>query len=129
MKKILLPLLFATFLSAAEIAWKHDLKSAAEAAEANNKKVMILMSSESCRYCRQMHREVFANDAIAEYINKHFVALELDINKDAYPDALDVRGVPATFFFSSDLKTRYEKLLGPRHPMMFMHILQAVAKE
>ncbi len=129
MKKLLLLLAVASFLSAAQIAWKHDLKSAAEAAKASNKKVMILMSSESCRYCRQMHSEVFSNDAIAGYINEHFIALELDINKDVYPEALDVRGVPATFFFSSDLRTRYQKILGPRHPMMFMQILQAVAKE
>ena len=76
-----------------------------------------------------MHQEVFANPAIADYINEHFIALELDINNDAYPEALEVRGVPATFFFSADLQTRYEKILGPRHPMMFMHLLQELAKE
>lgn len=129
MKKIFLIVALIPLLYANGVHWEKGLKRAAEAAAKSNKKVMILMSSEHCRYCEQMHREVFDNDAIAGYINQNFIALELDINNDTYPEALDVRGVPATFFFSSDLKTRYEKLLGPRHPMMFMQILQSVEKE
>lgn len=129
MKKLILLFTLLPFLYANGIQWQKNLQSAAKKAKATDKKVMILMSSEHCRYCKQMHAEVFSNTAIADYINQHFVAVELDVNNDAYPEALDVRGVPATFFFSSDLQTRYRKILGPRHPMMFMQLLQSVAKE
>ena len=128
MKKLLLIFTFISVIYADGIQWQKNLQSMAQAARESNKKVMILMTSEHCRYCKQMHREVFDNQAIADYINEHFVALELDINKDAYPEELEVRGVPATFF-SADLQTRYEKLLGPRHPMMFMQILQSIAQQ
>ena len=129
MKKLFSLLSLVSLLLANGVQWQKDLRTTAQAAKESNKKVMILMSSEHCRYCKQMHQEVFSNPAIADYINQHFVSLELDVNNDAYPDALDVRGVPATFFFSSNLQTRYEKILGPRHPMMFMHILESIAKQ
>lgn len=127
MKKLLLLIAAVSFLCADAIHWQPDLKSALDTAQKTDKKLMILMSSQSCRYCRQMHREVFGNEAIAAYINEHYVALELDINGDDYPSALEVRGVPATFFFSPDLKEEYKLILGPRHPMIFMNILRVVA--
>lgn len=129
MKKFLLLIAAVSLLFADAIHWQPDLKSALDTAQKTNKKLMILMSSQSCHYCKQMHEEVFSNGAIAEYINTHYIPLELDINEDAYPSALEVRGVPATFFFSSDLKHEYKLILGPRHPMIFMNILQVIADE
>jgi thioredoxin-related protein len=129
MKKFLLILLTLSTVFAGSVNWEKNLETAAAKAKATGKKVMIMMSTQSCRYCKQMHKEVFADDTVAAYINEHFVALELDVNNDPYPEALEVRGVPATFFFSSDLKTRYELLMGPRHPMVFMNILQTVQQQ
>jgi len=129
MKKIIILLLMLSALFSQGVEWRHDLKNASMEALKENKKIMVLMSSKSCRYCKQMHKEVFSNEAVAEFLNKNFVSVELDVNEDSYPPFLNVQGVPATFFFSADFKMRYNKILGPKHPMMFMNIAQKIASE
>lgn len=126
MKKILLFAAAVSVMLASGIHWEKDLSAAAAKAKSENKKVMILMSSQGCRYCKQMHREVFSEPAIADYINQNYVALELDIERDRYPEALEVQGVPTTFFFSPDFKEGLKKVVGPRHPMLFLNILRQV---
>ncbi len=127
MKKLLMILALGLSTLLADVSWKPNLTEAVNAAAKENKPLMILMSTTHCRYCKQMHREVFANKAVADYLNTRFVSVEIDVENDAYPEALNVQGVPAVFFFSPDLKTRYQKILGPRHPMMFMQVLQEIS--
>ena len=126
MKKFWIVFLILTSSLLADVSWKPDLAAAVTAAQKEKKPLMILMSTAHCRYCKQMHKEVFANPSIADYLNTHFISVEIDVEHDTYPEALSVRGVPAVFFFSYDLQTRYEKILGPRHPMMFMQTLQEI---
>jgi len=129
MKKIILFLAAVSALLASGVAWEKNLESAADKAINTNKKVMILMSSQQCGYCKQMHREVFSDPTVSAYINDNFVALELDVENDPYPEALSVRGVPTIFFFSPDLKRGLKQVIGPRHPMVFLNILRNLQEE
>ena len=126
MKKLWIVFLLLSTVLMADVTWKSDLSSAVAAAQKEQKPLMILMSTTHCRYCKQMHREVFSNQAVSDYLNRHFISVEIDVEHDSYPEALSVPGVPAVFFFSADLGTRYEKIIGPRHPMMFMQTLQEI---
>lgn len=129
MKKLIF-LLFALFaplsLVADAIQWAPSWDEAVAKALKEDKKMMVLMTSERCRFCIRMEEEVFANDAIAFQINEEFVPLKYDISNEPYPPALRVRGTPTIYFIPPKDPEAMEQVVGYRGPMQFMQILHQV---
>ena len=125
MKKLLF-LLFALFaplfLGADAIQWAASWDEAVEKAMKEEKKMMVLMTSERCRFCVRMEEEVFANDAIALRINEDFVPLKFDISKEPYPPALKVRGTPTIYFISPREPEAMEAVVGYRGQIGRAHV-------
>ncbi len=63
--------------------WFHnsflDLKEDAEEAQASGKSLAIFWEQKGCPYCKEMHRVNLANKEISDYIQKHFVVLQLNL--------------------------------------------------
>lgn len=53
-------------------------------ARSENKLIFISVGYSSCHWCHVMEDESFENDAIAEFLNKHFVSIKID--RERRPD-------------------------------------------
>src|SRR6185503_19977109 len=56
-----------------------DLKDDLEEAAQKGKRFAIIWEQKGCPYCKETHAVNFANSEIAEYIQKHYVVLQLDL--------------------------------------------------
>ncbi|WP_319408139.1 thioredoxin family protein [uncultured Desulfosarcina sp.] len=69
--------------------------------EAENKKVFLVFNADWCRYCLQMEKETFQNPTVIAYVNRNFVPIS--VNSDKQQDIAakyKVRGLPSTYFIS-----------------------------
>lgn len=62
-------------------AWGTD---AFEKARQENKPIFLSIGYSTCHWCHVMERESFDNEAIADYLNEHFIAIKVD--RERRPD-------------------------------------------
>jgi thioredoxin-related protein len=66
-------------------------------AKSENKAVFILFTTKYCRWCTKLKETTLKNPELKNRLEKEFVVLFLDRDKDNYPSKYKVRGVPAVF--------------------------------
>jgi thiol-disulfide isomerase/thioredoxin len=105
--------------------WLTDYGEAAARASEENKPVMALLMRQTCPYCRMLLDETLVNDTIVKEIERNYVPLIIDVEKDPEKTVeigLNPRAVPATYIIEGDRVTA--TLIGYRPPMEFMRFLQ-----
>lgn len=120
--KILVVVLFctATFsgLYAQGIAFNHDSFSAAVKAAAQERKLVFMDCYTSwCGPCKMLARDVFTNDTVGDFFNKHFVCVKVDMEKEDGPELarrFQVRAYPTLLFINSDDMNVAYRLTGGR---------------
>lgn len=111
---ILITLFFP--IDAQSIKWYSPEKGFAKAAK-EKKIVLVDIYTDWCGWCKKMDKETYANKSVAKALNKNFVCVKYNPEKDGNikvggkvydPDAFqkmtNVTGYPATAFFRSDGK-------------------------
>jgi thioredoxin-related protein len=103
MKKVLLFLLIVTGVHALELNRVVSYQKALEKAAEEDKRVMVLMVQDNCRYCKGMKKTTFRDPEVIERINEDYIFVEVHRYNDSYPKKkLSVFGVPTTFFLYND---------------------------
>lgn len=88
------------FASSAEIVWV-SYDDGMSMVEKNPKKLLINFYSDRCDYCKVMDEETFKDSAIVSYINKNFIPVRVNSDKDRKTaEIFKVRGLPDTWFMS-----------------------------
>lgn len=70
-----------------------DLTEDLAEANAENRRLMILIEQRGCIYCRKMHEEVFSDPSIAQYITDNYFVIQINMFGD----------VPVTDFDGTEL--------------------------
>ncbi len=94
-------------------SWKEE---AFEKARAGNKPIFLSVGYSTCHWCHVMERESFENQAIADFLNEHFVAIKVD--REERPDVDNIYmafiqamtgqgGWPLNVFLTPDLRPFY----------------------
>ncbi len=105
----------------------HKFDQALQKAKKEHKIIMIKATSEFCHYCKQMDREVLADDEVLEVLHKSFIAVSVDVYKEKLPLNLSFTVTPTYFFIDSNKKLLL-KVPGAFDKEDFLHILQKVRK-
>ena len=67
-----------------------------------DKKLFIYFASANCGYCRQLEKDVFSRDDIADYVNTHYTPVRVDIDRNRkVAMQFGVQGVPDLRFLTS----------------------------
>ena len=74
-----------------------NYNEAFSAAKTENRAVFILFSTEYCRWCTKLKETTLKNSEIKSRLEKEFIVLFLDRDKDQYPSKYKVKGVPAVY--------------------------------
>lgn len=122
MKKVLFFILFITNSLFAQVQW-HEYDKAVEAK--NSKIIMVMLGRESCPACAYMNDVVFSDVKIQNELNKNFLPVHVDVDKDFVPDGLTYIGTP-TFYFLTHTEKVLLKTQGAYNVKDFLDILEKV---
>lgn len=111
----------------ADVRWSTDIERSLQTAAQARKPVLMEFTATWCVYCKRMEKTTFADPAVADRINQHFVAIKVDADrhKDLVKQ-LQVRGLPAILIVSPDL-TIIERISGYQTPEALIQKLDVVA--
>lgn len=98
MKKIMVLLALIGNLYAAEINWNDTFASAQAKAKKESKPMLVIITTEQCRWCRKLEATTLSDNEIATKINTRFVPVHVTRDKSAYPKALTAKMVPMSYF-------------------------------
>ena len=59
-----------------------DLREDLAEANAEGKRLMVMVEQRGCIYCAKMHEEVFPREEIADYIRENFFVVQLNLHGD-----------------------------------------------
>ena len=134
MGKILLIIAFmlTTSLMAEEVHWAKDFKSGIEDATKEQKPVLFIISSHSCKYCLLLDRTTLKDAQIVQKINKNFIAIRSWTDQRDYIPrmlAANTPGLPGIWFLLPNGDPMYQPLLGYAKADVFSQVLNTVKKE
>ncbi len=113
MKKIFILMSLSLFsLYAAELDWAGSYKEAVAKAVEQKKSVMLLVTTETCRWCRKLESTTLKDENIVARLHKDYVSVHVTRDVDDYPCHLKVKGVPTTFFLDVSGKPLIKKVVG-----------------
>ena len=71
--------------------------------ETESRKVFLVFNADWCRYCLQMEKETFQNPTVIAYVNRNFVPISVNSDKEQEVAAkYNVRGLPSTWFIAEN---------------------------
>lgn len=137
MKKILLILVFALSLFAAEIDEYakemnlfRDYNLALNEAKKAKKPLMLIVGSDNCPWCRKLERRVLATEEIKARLNE-VVAVIMDQNFDAqkFPKSFSSPRTPSVYFIDPKSGEMFYESVGYVNKRDFSKILDDVKDE
>jgi thioredoxin-related protein len=65
---------------------------------------MIYVERTNCRYCINMHRDVFDDKEMSQWIEERFIPVKLNLDMDDLPLDISVSMTPSFYFVNKDQK-------------------------
>ncbi|MFY9143200.1 thioredoxin family protein [Sulfuricurvum sp.] len=107
MKKLIVLILLSIGVFGAEIAWNDTFAEAQAKAKKESKPMLVLITSEQCRWCRKLEATTLQDEAVIARINSQFKAVHVTRDKSVYPKNLSAKMVPMSYFLDGDGKVIY----------------------
>lgn len=107
MKNIILLVLLMLNLFGAEIAWNDSFSAAQAKAKKESKPMLVIITTEQCRWCRKLEATTLSDDEIISRVNTQFVPVHVTRDKSVYPKTLTAKMVPMSYFLDGNGKVIY----------------------
>lgn len=127
MRTLLLIFIFVTTSLFAATDWAEDYKSAVKQAKSEQKKLIVFFTKEGCDKCEELQWTMNSDKNVSDYINAHFVAVEIDLEYDKR-QGFKVYSAPTTYFTDFNGKQIGDPLIGSLGPKALLSKLQDVEK-
>ena len=125
MKILILLFTSALVLFANGLQFEHNFDKALQKAKEQNKEVMMIYSAVWCPECEYMKEVVLKDKEVSSYVQKRYIVLVLDIQKDKLPKEYKYIGIP-TFFFIDKNKKEKNKITGGDKATKFLEKLKGL---
>ena len=111
-----------------EINWQSYDKGL-EMAKEQNKKIFLFFHTDWCYYCKKMKQSTLKNPALIDYLNKYFVSITVNADKEKkISKRYAVLGLPTLWFLKKD-STRISKIPGFVNADIFIKVLKYIQTE
>ncbi|MBN2870982.1 MAG: DUF255 domain-containing protein [Campylobacterales bacterium] len=107
MKKMVLWLIMPLWLMGADINWSANFAEAQVKAKKESKPMLVIITTEQCRWCRKLEATTLEDDKIISMINTKFSAVHVTRDKSVYPKNLSAKMVPMSYFLDPNGKVLY----------------------
>ncbi|MBA1433485.1 MAG: DUF255 domain-containing protein [Epsilonproteobacteria bacterium] len=131
-KKIITVIALTATLFGAEVHWAKDYRSGITQAQKENKPILFIISSHSCKYCLLLDRTTLKDPKVVKALNSDFVAIRSWTDKGDYIPAVlaqNTPGLPGIWFLLPDGDPMYQPLLGYVKTEYFLTALATVKSE
>ncbi len=102
----------------AKVNFVKDYQTALAMAKSDNKKILVMLTSEDCPSCWWMKNVAFKDEKLSELINERIAAVEIDVFKDTIPLNLKYIGTP-TFYLLDKNEDQLSRVDGRMMPEKF----------
>jgi len=109
-KVLLITIALISTLFSAELDWPNDYNKALEIAKKENKHVYMLITSESCRWCRKFEATTLQDEATLERLKSKYVLLHISRDRDYMPSKFKKKRVPRHYFITQKGEVIYSFL-------------------
>jgi thioredoxin-related protein len=82
----------------------HNYDEALAKAKVENKKLLVLITTQTCRWCRKLESTTFKDSSIIKRVNEKYIAVALTRDKDSYPSHFKAKMVPMSYFLHNSGK-------------------------
>lgn len=107
MKKLALLSLLIVNLLGSDIAWTDTYEQAQAKAKKESKPLLVLITTEQCRWCRKLEATTLQDDDVISKLNTKFVTVHVTRDKSSYPKNLTAKMVPMSYFLDGNGKVIY----------------------
>ncbi len=104
------------------------LDSAFKKAKMQKKLVLVEISKKNCPYCKALEREVFENPNYLKEIEKNYIIIKFQKNRDKIPPFLKVKFYPTTYILKYD-GTIIDELPGYMKSKNFIDFIKEVYRQ
>ncbi|EPR36060.1 MULTISPECIES: thioredoxin family protein [Desulfococcus] len=88
--------------AAAGVRW-YTFEEGFSRGQREGKKIFLNFYADWCQYCQVMEEKTFRDNAVAAYLNDHYIPIQVDSDRQPkIAEQYRVEGLPATFFIASD---------------------------
>ena len=95
-------------------------------AKNEGKRVFLHFYANWCFYCRRMAKETFQDPSVIEYLNKNYIPIRVDSDKDKRTASMyGVRALPSTWFLT-EKGEKIGNLPGYLPPGQLLQILREI---
>lgn len=92
-------LLAAQPVWSAQINWQKSYSDALQVSRDENKPIMLVFTADWCVFCKKLEAETFTDLAVVNYLNEHFVTVQVDRDKETQMvKDFRVQGIPDIYF-------------------------------
>lgn len=128
MKLLFTILMLGTVLFASKADFLHDYKEALVQAQKQDKDIYMLITSESCQWCRKFEKITLNDKVTMDLLKEKFVLLALTRDVDYIPEQYKAQRVPKHFFLTASGDNIYA-FLGYWNPEDFRSFVAEVEKK
>lgn len=128
MRLLLSILMLGSMLFASNELFINDYNKALELAKAEKKDVYMLVTSNSCRWCRKFEDITLKDQEIIKKLQEQYILLALNRDVDTIPEQYKVKRVPKHFFLTDKGEIIFA-FLGYWNPDDFASFMQDVEKK
>ena len=110
MKQFLILVFLVVGLFGAEVDWSSDYKQALKDAKKEHKLVYVLITSDSCQWCRKFENTTLQDKAILKRLYSEFEVVHLSRDRHKIPKGFETAPIPRHYFVDSNGKVLYSSL-------------------
>jgi len=92
--------------------WAESFDEAMAKAKAQNKDIMVLITTNTCRWCRKLESQTLSDAEVYTRLNKNYISVHLTRGEDEYPRFLEAPGVPTTYFLNHNARPLIKRVMG-----------------
>lgn len=112
-----------------EFSWEASLPDAIEQAKIKDKRIMVMVEGEHCRWCKKMLHRTIADDTVQKRLAEGYVSVRVQREDlETMKNLPEVRGVPTIFFMDQD-RNVIEEVIGYFDVLDFTSYMNDVDKK
>jgi len=109
---------------ASAMGYETNFEEAMKKSKKLQKNVMLVLVSNYCPWCRKFEQRVLLKDEVNAIIQKNYIPLILNKEKDPFPKAFDTGFTPIIHFIDHKTQKSYKSVIGYNNKDEFTYILK-----
>ncbi|WP_373030373.1 thioredoxin family protein [Sulfurovum sp.] len=109
---------------ASEMKYETNYEEAVKKSKKLHKNIMLVLVSNYCPWCRKFEQRVLLKNEVNELIQKNYIPLILNREKDPFPKEFDTGFTPIVHFIDYKTLKSYKNVIGYNNKDEFTYILK-----